>query len=351
MVRLRIIYVRLHIIYLYLPIYLYLLRFFFPSENWWQVWKIPQLTIHCNKCCGKGGIFFFCPQNKAMLMFIHRCLCLREFYSRKDHCYNGWPSTEFKFFLSWTQVCDLQLGFEQSPLSVGSWGFSGAGQPHLGAHVWPNETGWFLCHSSPCWEHQGGLIVALPCKTQNLALTSPDHSYPGASHCWGSHQLQRKVPTPHLQALVKHHKMVLVLEENGKPEERTQLNPNCLEYFSKDFHFQASLEPCLSWWRSESWKIPSNGKYFSDRTLQNTCQMACQNSRGRNLPLPFSQYLWDLWILSSEFTLLGQPSTYLSAQPLSHGKEMQTDSVSWVAGWCVWLLVCCWCFTSTEITA
>lgn len=193
-------------------IYIYLSHLFIPARIFFSIWKLPTsvkgsiVTIHCDKCCGKGGIFFFCPQNKAMLMFTHRCLCWESFIAGKTIVINGWPSTEFKFSVSWTQVCDLQLGFEQSPLSDGTWGFSGAGQPHLGAHVWPSETGWFLCHlPSPCWELQGGFMAALPCRTRSLALTSPDLSYPGASVCHGPHQLQRKVPPPPLQALVKHH--------------------------------------------------------------------------------------------------------------------------------------------------
>lgn len=120
--------------------------------------------------------------------------------------------------MSWTQVCDLQLGFEQSPLSVGSWGFSGAGQPHLGAHVWPSETGWFLCQlPSPRWEHQGRFMAALPCRARTLALTSPDHSHPGASLCHGPHQLQRKVPPPPPSGSCE---TSPVLEENGKQRRR-----------------------------------------------------------------------------------------------------------------------------------
>lgn len=103
----------------------------------------------------------------------------------------------------------------------------------------------------------------LPCRTEGLALTSPDHSHPGASLCWGPHELQKRVPVPTFRLLWN----ITNFGGKWKAEERTQLNPNCLEYFSKECHFQASLEPRLSWWRSESGKIPSNRKYCNNRTL------------------------------------------------------------------------------------
>lgn len=103
----------IYYIYIYIfPIYLYLLGFFF------SIWKLPTsvkgsiVTIHCDKCCGKGGIFFFCPQNKAMLMFTHRCLCLREFYSRKDHCYQWLAKHRIQIF------CELNPGLW---LAAGVW--------------------------------------------------------------------------------------------------------------------------------------------------------------------------------------------------------------------------------------
>lgn len=231
--------VRLYITYLYLS------RLFIPAKIYFSIWKPTSVkdsiaTVHCSKCCGKGGIFFFCPQNKAMLMFTHRCLCLREFYSRKDHCYNGCPSTEFKFSVGWTQVCDFQLGLSSPLYGMGAGASQGLGSP-MGVPCVTGERGWLLCHppSPPGSTREDPWLPA----GLRPGTGSPEHSQPLP---WSPPPL----PSGSCETSP-------LLEE---AEERTQLNSNWLEYFSRDCHFQAALEPFfLSWWRSESWKIPSVG--------------------------------------------------------------------------------------------
>lgn len=143
------------ILYIYIfPIYLYLLRFFFPLWKPTTSLKGSIVTIHCKKCCGKGGFLFFCPQNKAMLIFTHRCLCF------------------------------LRVLWQERTIATM------AGQAQNSNSLWAEPS------SVTCsW----GLSCA------------PLTSFGGK---W-------------------------------KAEERTQLNPNFLQCFSKDCQFQAALEPCL----------------------------------------------------------------------------------------------------------
>lgn len=60
--------------------------------------------------------FFFCHQKKDTVIFTHADVHVWEsFIAVKTIVTNGWPSTEFKLPVSWTQGSDLQLWFEQSP--------------------------------------------------------------------------------------------------------------------------------------------------------------------------------------------------------------------------------------------
>lgn len=77
-------------LYYIFPVHLYLVRlfFFFPPNL-----KIPNKCerLHSYHPPRQGlrerRCFFFCHQDKATVVFAHRCLCFREFYSSKGHCY------------------------------------------------------------------------------------------------------------------------------------------------------------------------------------------------------------------------------------------------------------------------
>lgn len=105
------------------------------------------------------------------------------------------------------------------------------------------ERGWLLCHPpSPPGSTREGPWLPFPAGLRP-GTGSPEHSQ---SLPWSPPPL----PSGSCETSP-------LLEE---AEERTQLNSNWLECFSRDCHFQAALEPFfLSWWSSESWKIPSVG--------------------------------------------------------------------------------------------
>lgn len=233
-------------------IYFYLSHLFIPAKIFFSIWrpltsvKDSVVTVHCDKCCGKGGISFLSPQNKAMLMFTHRCLCLREFYSRKDHFYKWLAKHRIQILCELTKVCDLQLGFEQSPLSDGSILVLTCDQVELAG-------------SSATFLHPSGSTKEDPWLPFPVGLrawlwppqTTATQEPPSAM-----------VPPPPPSGSCE---TSPVLAENGK--QRRGHNWTLIAWNILAKIATSKLLLSLSWCRSESWKIPSNGKYCSDGTL------------------------------------------------------------------------------------
>lgn len=156
-------------------------------------------------------------------MFTHRCLCLRDFYSKKDHCYQWLTKHRIQI------LCELNPGLW---LAAGVWA--------VPSKCW--ELGLLRGWAAPSWcsrVPKWNWLVPLPASFTPLGTPRKTHGCPspvglGAWH-WPPQTTATREPAsamvltssrgrshlPHLQALVKHPQFWRKME-SGEEEDTTE---------------------------------------------------------------------------------------------------------------------------------